>query len=372
VPGSPALLALAASVLAVGPGVAARESGPSGSPTAAIERAAPAASKLSNHELAGQRIITGFDGGSVPDSLKKAIRRGRIAGVVLFSGNGTSADAVHALTKRLQGVPQPRGLRSPLLVMTDQEGGLVKRLEGPPAASAEQMGRRGSEYSKHQGRATGKLLRSAGVNIDLAPVLDVARAGGAIDSEHRAFGHSARKVARAGNAFARGLRGRGVIPTAKHFPGLGAAQVNTDDASQTIGLRRGKLREVDERPYERFRKGGRGMVMLSLAVYSAFDDKPAALSRHIALRELRHRLGFRGVSISDSLEASAAVAQGGTAKVARKAAGAGTDLLLYAHLDRALRAGDALAESLRKGTLSRGRFGHSAGRVLDLRGSLGR
>ena len=256
--------------------------------------------------------------------------------------------------------------------MTDQEGGLVKRIEGPPAASAEVMGRRGNGYSRKQGRATGKLLRSAGVNIDLAPVLDVARPGRAIDSEHRAFGHSAKRVSERAGAFARGLRGRGVVPTAKHFPGLGAAAVNTDDASQTIGLRRAKLREVDERPYERFRKGGRGLVMLSLATYSAFDDKPAAFSRHIALRELRHRLGFHGVSVSDSLEASAALAQGSTANVARRVAGAGTDLLLYQHLDRALRAGDALAGSLRGHDLSSKRFKRSAARVLELRKSFAR
>jgi beta-N-acetylhexosaminidase len=328
--------------------------------------------RLGNHQLAGQRIATGFDGTSVPADVTKAIRRGRIAGVVLFSANGSSASKVRKLTKQLQAVPQPAGLRRPLLVMTDQEGGLVKRLSGPPAASAEQMGRRGNGYARRQGKDTGGLLRSAGVNVDLAPVLDVARPGGAIEHEHRAFGHTAERVSARANAFARGLRGRGVVPTAKHFPGLGAAAVNTDQAAQTIDLSRRKLRRIDERPYERFRRGGRGLVMLSLATYPALGNEPAALSRAIASGELRGRLGFEGVSISDSLEATAAVAQGSTARVARKAADAGTDLLLYQHLDRALRASDALAGSLRARKLSRGRFRRSTDRVLKLRKSLGR
>lgn len=334
--------------------------------------AKPAASKLTSRELAGQRIVTGFEGTSPPDDLKRAIRRGEVAGVVLFASNASTASGARALTKRLQSIPQPKGLRSPLLVMTDQEGGLVKRIAGPPNASAEEMGARGNSYTQRQGKKTGKLLRSSGINIDLAPVLDVGRPGGAIASEHRSFGSSAKRVAERSTAFAKGLRGRGVIPTAKHFPGLGAVAVNTDNAAQTIALKRSKLRRIDERPYERFRRIGRGMVMLSLAKYRAYDDNLAALSHRIATSELRRRIGFRGVSISDSLEAAAAQAIGGTNKVSRKAASAGTDLLLYPSLSEADQAGNTLARLVRKGKLSKKRFKHSVDRVLDLRRSFGK
>lgn len=327
--------------------------------------------RLSNHELAGQRIVTTFPGTTPPPVLIEMIRRGKIAGVVLFDGNASTAVSARKLTKRLQSIPQPKGLRRPLLVMTDQEGGLVKRIAGPPDSSAETMGARGSAYTQRQGRKTGKLLRSAGINIDLAPVLDVGRPGGAIASEHRSFGSSAKRVSKRASAFARGLRGGGTIPTAKHFPGLGAAAVNTDDSAQRIDLSRSKLRRIDERPYARFRKGGRGLVMLSLATYRAFGRNPAALSREIAAGELRRRLNFHGVSISDSLQAAAAREVGSTKKVARKTAGAGTDLLLYTNLDAARTAGDSLAGLLRKRKLSRERFSHSVERVLELRRSLG-
>ena len=130
--------------------------------------------------------------------------------------------------------------------------------------------------------------------------------------------------------------------TGKHFPGLGAAPESTDLAVQRIRLARGELRRIDERPYRAFAASDGDMVMISTAIYTHFSHKPAAFSKRIATGELRARLGFEGVSITDALETVSARHFGGPAKVGVAAARAGTDLLLFTDHHGAARAGRAL------------------------------
>jgi beta-N-acetylhexosaminidase len=325
---------------------------------------------LSLRQLAGQRLIAGFNGPQPPPRLQRMIRRGEIAGVILFADNLRSRQGAARRIRRLQSLPRPPGLGAPLLVMTDQEGGLVKRLGGAPLASAAEMGRRGAGYSRRQGALTARNLRRAGINVDLAPVLDVARAGSAIGEERRSFGGSAERVMATAIPFARALSDGGVAATAKHFPGLGAAGLNTDVAVQRVPLSRGSLREVDERPFARFVGVDGELVMLSMAIYPALSPQPAAFSRRVATGELRQRLGFSGVSISDSLQTVAARAVGGPVRVGLAAARAGVDLLLYTDFRAAARAGRAMLDRLRAGSLDRGRFEDSVQRVLDQRDAL--
>ena len=328
--------------------------------------------KLSVSQLAGQRLITGFPGGSPPEKVKRMIGQGKLAGVILFDENLGTKPHARRLIRKLQGIKRPQGLRSPLLIMIDQEGGLVKRLSGPPNASAEEMGKRGKGYSRRQGTKTAQNLKSVGVNVNLAPVLDVGRRGSAIRSEHRAFGSNADRVIDTAIPFATAMQRHGVAATGKHFPGLGAAKENTDFAVQKIRLSRSKLRSVDERPYWPFAAKQGGLVMLSTAIYTHFSHRPAAFTRKIATGELRRRLGFKGVSITDALETTSAADFGGAAKVGAAAAGAGVDLLLYTGDDAASRAGNALRKKLRKGGLTRARFERSVDRVLRLRAQLGK
>src|SRR3954449_2730932 len=219
-----------------------------GTPTKRESRAG----KLSVTELAGQRLVTGFSGGRPPQRVKRMIAQGKLAGVVLFSENLGSKHHGRRLIRKLQAIKRPRHLRSPLLIMIDQEGGLVKRLSGPPNASAQEMGKRGKAYSRRQGVKTGESLEGVGVNVNLAPVLDVGRPGGAIRAEHRSFGSTAGRVIDTAIPFATAMQDHGVAATGKHFPGLGAAKQNTDVAVQRIKLSRSKLRKVDEAPYGPF------------------------------------------------------------------------------------------------------------------------
>lgn len=322
---------------------------------------------LSDGELAGTRVITGFTGRRPPAELRRMISAGEVSGVILFDRNVGGRRPVRALTAELQSIPRPHGANLPLLVTVDQEGGLVRRLPGPPKPPAEEIGARGARFARRLGRATGRSLRGMGVNVDLAPVLDLGRRGRAIERERRTFARKPGAVASIGGAFASGLAAAGVAATAKHFPGLGAARVNTDDAVQRIRLSAATLRRADERPFASFTGAGGALVMLSTAIYPALSDRPASLSREIATGELRERLGFAGVSITDALGTVAARAFGGPGRTASAAAAAGVDLVLFTDLRSAAKAQRALAAGLRDGGLSRAEFEQSADRVLALR-----
>jgi beta-N-acetylhexosaminidase len=330
------------------------------------------AEALGLKQLAGERILVGLGGTSVGPGLRLAVREGRVAGVVLFAANLPTRSSGRRLIASLQAIPRPPGLRAPLLVMVDQEGGQVKRLGGAPTASAREMGTRGAAFSAAQGRRTAASLRGVGVNVDLAPVLDVARPGGVIAATERSFGSTAARVGSAAVPFARGLQAGGVAAAGKHFPGFGAAPENTDFSVERIDLSRRELRSVDERPYEAFVAAGGKMVMLSTATYPAFSQEPAAFTRSIATGELRDRLGFEGVSITDALETPAVEHFGGPGRAAVAGARAGADLLLYGRLGPAMRAWRALLEKLRSGSLSRAGFEPAVERVLDLRAELPR
>lgn len=331
-----------------------------------------AASRLTPAQLAGERLVVGFPGTTVPAAVRAMVREGRVAGVILFAENLPSRAVGRRLVAGLQAIPRPVGLRDPLLVMVDQEGGLVKRLDGAPTVSAEAMGARGAAFSREQGERTAANLRDVGANVDLAPVLDVARAGGDIAETDRGFGSTAAAVTATAIPFAEGLREGGVAATAKHFPGLGSARLNTDFAVQRVGLSKRELRRVDEAPYRAFVAAGGEMVMLSSAIYPAVSPRPAAFARPIATGELRGRLGFAGVSITDALGSVAVRDFGGPARAGVAAARAGTDVLLFTDHREGARAGRALLRALRAGTLRRAAFEASAGRVLRLRHGLDR
>lgn len=324
-------------------------------------------------QLAGQRMVAGFEGAKPPRALRKAIRLGRIGGVILFSDNLPDRQAARRLTRRLQAIPRPERLRRfPLLIMVDQEGGLVKRLSGAPKSSAGGMGRRGPAYARRQGLLTGRNLRNVGINMNLAPVLDVARPGGDILATDRAFGMTVRRVSRTAIPFAEGLEAAGVASTAKHFPGLGMIRLNTDFAVQRVRLGRARLRRIDEAPYRPFTATGGDAVMVGTAIYTAFGSRPAAFNRRIVRGELRGRIGFDGVTITDALGTVAATAFGGPRKTSVAAARAGVDLLLFGDLAFPLRGQLALRNRLVDGSLGLAGFRGSVDRILRLRVRLGR
>jgi len=342
--------------------------------TAPAVPAADPAAKLTVEQAVGQRVIGSLPGTTVPTALAQRIRRGEVGGVILFSRNIRSVSQLRALTAQLQ-VERKRGPKAlrglPLLIMTDQEGGLVKRVPGAPRLSPAQVGARGSaSLARRTGVATAANLRGDGVNVDLAPVLDVGMPGSSDADLGRSYGATAETVSSLGGAFAQGLAAGGVLATAKHFPGLGRATVNEDNVLNRIDISADTLRSVDEAPFRSAARAGIPMVMVSTGVYPAIDDRPAMFSQKIATGELRGQVGFRGVAVTDDLEVPA-LAHLSPERKALASVRAGEDLLLFCQTDAAaVRGAAALVRAVQSGAISRATIDAGANRALAMRATL--
>ena len=335
-----------------------------GAPTAG---AAAAPSRLTLRQAIGQRFVFAYSGLTPPRALERRIARGEAAGVILFGRNVRSVAQVRATVRRLEAIKRPAGLDAPLLVMVDHEGGPVRRLPGPPAKGAAETP--SPAAARAYGRAAGDLLRSAGVNVDLAPVVDVARADSALANEGRTYDDDAPNVVAKAGAFAEGLKAAGVAPVLKHFPGFGAATINTDDGAARVDLSLSALRATDLVPYRHI---GAPAVMLSTAIYPRVDPRPAAFSSKWVTGELRGRLKFGGATITDDLQTPAVARYGSPAQLAFFAVKAGVDLPLFAKSYTAgARAAAGLERAVKSGALTRDAIEVGAHRVLGWRGTLG-
>jgi beta-N-acetylhexosaminidase len=327
-------------------------------------KSASGAERMPARLALGQMIVARFDGADPSSAFLSRIRRGEIGGVILFEENLKGGEAsVPALVQRLQAAARGGG-NPPLLVMIDQEGGSVKRLPGPPAKAAAAMS---ADDAEAEGEATGSYLADLGINVDLAPVADVRHPGSFLGS--RTFGSDADEVASLACAFAAGLRSQGIAATLKHFPGLGRATVNTDEAPATVDASAEELR-ADYAPYEKCAGEPRTLVMVDSAVYPQLTGgDPAVMSPDVYKRELP-RVGADGVTISDDLETPAI--QNETTP-ARRSIAAGLDLLLYARTEStSASAYSRLLEDVEAGAIPAPKVEAAATKVLALKAELGR
>jgi beta-N-acetylhexosaminidase len=343
-----------------------------GSPMAAAGGSVAPAATPTVAQLVGQRLVVAFKGTTASSSLKRRIREGQIGGVILFGQNISSPSQLKALTTSLRHAAHTGG-QPRLLIMTDQEGGLVRRLPwAPPKRSALELGQLSGTRIQQIGAQTGTALRKSGVNIDLAPVADVPRGSrDFIQQQQRAFSTSRFAVARDAPAFAKGLEAAHVWPALKHFPGLGLAKQSTDVALVRINAGARTLRR-SWLPYKyAFRQGLDPMVMLSTAVYPNLARHAPAWSSAIINGDLRGRLGFQGVTITDSLDAAAAVRHTNDSRLALNSAGAGCDLLLITGSGRTSRAvyNDLLAAA-KSGELPMSNLQASYARITALKSTL--
>ena len=353
-----------------------------GSPAAGSAAAGSAAAlaRLSAVQLAGQRVIYSYRGHTPPASLLWRIRHGEAAGVIFFRQNISSRAQIKSVARELgrANASKLNPVREPLLLMTDQEGGAVRRLPGAPVLSEKQIGQAAhpAVTAQAEGTAAGRNLRGVGMNVNLAPVLDVYRTpGNFIDEFGRSYSSRPRAVSYLGADFIRAQQAAGVAATAKHFPGLGAAarSQDTDMRPVTVGQSLRSVRTVDEAPYPAAIAAGVRLIMVSWATYPALDrHRPAGLSSAVVGGELRKRLGFRGVTITDALEAGALRAYGSTANRSVLAAGAGMDLLLCSEqqVAQGSAARNALQAAYLGGRLNQAAFKAAVQRIITLRTSL--
>jgi beta-N-acetylhexosaminidase len=362
-----ALAAVAAAALVAGVIVGAH-GGDDGPGSAIQSSACPPDIASDPRRLAGQMLVVRMEA-TATDELRAKLRRGEIGGVIVFPPEGTDpaalADQIEVLrrTAARSGAPEP-------LVAIDQEGGEVKRLPSlPPDRSPAGIARNGEPAAQTEGGATGRALRELGIDVDLAPVLDVPAVDGAFIVS-RSYSDDPGQAATLGVAFGTALQAEGVAATAKHFPGLGLAIENSDLGPSTIDGSRAEL-DPGLGVFEAAIDAGFGLVMVANATYPAIDPaRPASQSPRMIDGLLRGQLGYEGVVITDDLGAGAITGAGldeGAAAVG--AARAGADLLLFALGDGAA-AHRALLKAIERGDLDRAVLEASCARVAALRARL--
>jgi beta-N-acetylhexosaminidase len=335
---------------------------------------------LSPAQQAGQRVIWSYPGLTPPQALLDAIRAGLVGGVIFFGENINRGDRgqIQAVTSELAQAQADSGIGYPLLLMTDQEGGIVQRLPGAPGISEKQIGASPDPVGTAQSAGTGAAqnLLDAGMNCNLAPVLDVYRQAGNFDDQFgRSYSMDPVVCGQCGAASITAQQALRVVTTGKHFPGLGAATraQNTDLGPVTLDVPLSELRSIDELPFSYAIKAHVDMIMTSWATYPALDPNlPSGLSPRTVRGELRGRLRFRGVTITDAIEAGSLQAFGDTGARTVAAAAAGMDIVLCSARDvsQGRDAVDALRAAVAGGQLDRGEAVNALRRVLALRGRL--
>lgn len=283
-------------------------------------------------EKVGQILMVGLPVAGPFQPTFDMLHDGQIGGVFLHGRTKAGRQPVKNLVDAA--IDAAARQREPLFVATDQEGGAVQVLRGPGFSdipSALDQAALGAADLRKRSEAWGDELAAAGVNLNLAPVLDLvpqaaAESNAPIGSFGRNYGYTAESVVTHGNAFAQGQRDAGVQTSIKHFPGLGRVAGNTDDTAEVTDTVTGP----DAPSVAVFDAGieaGSGLVMMSSAIYSRIDpDAPAVFSPTVVGLVREH--GFDGVIISDDLSAAVQVASVPPGERAVRAVDAGVDLVL--------------------------------------------
>jgi beta-N-acetylhexosaminidase len=250
------------------------------------------------------------------------------------------------------------------IVCTDQEGGAIRNIIWAPPAVAQSAQRPGPDA-----KAAAQALKRAGINVSLAPVADVPT-GPDTALATRAFSSDANRAAAATKAAIGGWKAGGVAPTAKHFPGLGGAAVNTDHGSATVDG--GAPTPADLAPFKAAIEAEVPLIMSSHAVYPRLDARHIASQSPSVLKDLlRGRMHFRGVVMTDSIEAAAVRATGSTEQVAVRSIRAGNDIVLTTGQGSWIRSYRALLAEARASRSFRALVKAAAARVLALQRSFG-
>lgn len=323
--------------------------------------AAQLLARLTLAQRVGQLFMVDCPSSGMSGATVAAIQHDAVGAVILDGNNTLGVEQMATITAQLQQLA-PRGLA--LFIATDQEGGLVQRLRGSGFSdipSAVAQGQLSPAALRTDATVWGGQLRAAGVNVDLAPVLDTVAAGfgpnppiGDLDRE---YGHDPATVSAHGVAVARGLAAAGVDATVKHFPGLGRVTGNTDTSS---GVRDGVTTRNDPylTPFADAIKSGVPFVMMSTAIYALLDpNRPAAFSKVIVTGLLRERLGFTGVVISDDL--------GGAAQVSGYAIGARAVDFIAAGGDMVLTVDASQAPAMTAAVIARAQADPAFAKLVD-------
>lgn len=334
---------------------------------------------LSEAQRIGQLFMVGLRKDRVDQTLRNAVTTSHFGSVAFTTQTAAGLEAVRAIADDVQGLVTDASTRGVgFLVAANQEGGRIQGLSGPgfdtiPSALAQ--GRWTPAKLEGNAATWGSQLLNAGINLDLAPVADVVppgtdRQNAPIGKLKRAFGHDPATVASHVGAFVAGMQDAGVASTVKHFPGLGRVAGNTDFTAGVIDT----VTTADDPYLEPFRTAidaGVPFVMVSLATYDQIDPAHlAAFSPTIIGDLLRGQLGFRGVVISDALDAKAVTS---IAPAARALAflDAGGDMIISNQVPSAIAMAQAIASRAAAEPAFAARIDDAALHVMQAKEDLG-
>ena len=323
---------------------------------------------MTSRDKIGQLFMVGFLGTSVTPELASFIKEYKPGGVILFSRNLESVGQMVDLTNDLQACSP----HSPLLISIDQEGGRVSRLPKgftifPPC---DLLGRCNSTEMAYAAAATiAKELRAVGVNMNMAPVLDVNSNPDNPVIGDRAFGTTPDVVCELGMATAAGLQDNMVVACGKHFPGHGDTSVDSHKELPVVEASRKRLETVEFPSFRRAVTQGVASLMTAHVLYRALDPElPATLSPAIITNFLRQELHYDGVVLTDDLEMHAIIDHYGVEDAAVRAVLAGCDVLLICKdRDREVAAFEAVEQAVEVGTISPERLNLSVARIARLK-----
>ncbi len=261
--------------------------------------------ELSTEILAGQRLMVGFDGTDFNNELAHLIGTVKVGGLILFAGNLVSPEQIGRLCRDCQACARRHGL-PPLFIAIDQEGGQVARLKPPFTQFQGNPAMRDPTDAIRFARVTAEELKAVGLNMNMAPVLDIAPRGCQSIMAGRAFGSDPGWVATMGMCVIDNLQRNGVMAVAKHFPGIGRTALDSHRALPDLDIDAAALDDFDLIPFRAAIAGNVAGIMLSHIRYTGIDPVwPASLSPAVTVDLLRRRLSYQGVVMTDDLDMGA-------------------------------------------------------------------
>lgn len=312
----------------------------------------------------GRVFMLGFTGTSLNKDTAQFLTKINPGGVILFSRNFSSPTQLKALIGQIKELFDQR-----ILIAIDHEGGGIIRFDQGVTVFPGNMalGITGDrKFAFQQGVISALELRELGIDINLAPVLDVLTESYNPGINIRSFGLDPHLVASLGTSLIKGMQGSGVSATAKHFPGKGAASIDAHLDLPTIDSSYKTIRS-HLYPFVRAIETGVDLIMSSHVVYSSLDGLPATFSKHIVYHLLREELGFNGIIISDDLEMGAIGKHYSIEDAVVRCLKAGHDMVLIcSNREYQERGFNSLAEAFRSGGLGTSGLNESIRRIETL------
>ena len=287
--------------------------------------------RLTDEQMAGQRLMVGFDGTEFNQDLKFLIDTIKVGGLVLFAQNISTPEQIKKLTSSIQAYALSCG-QPPLFIAIDQEGGQVARLKEPFTQFPGNPSMKDKKDAQDFAQTTAAELTSVGINMNFAPVMDVALKDAQSIMAGRSFGGDPAWVSSLGVTIIKHLQNNNIMAVAKHFPGIGRTTIDSHIDQPCVDFSVSDLESFDLLPFSAAIKHDVAGIMLSHILYKNIDpDWPAGFSSLIARDMLRERMKYNGLVMTDDLDMGAVKKKYDIKTIIRQILSAEIDLVLICH-----------------------------------------